>query len=564
MLIYLKLVNFAIVEELEVEFGCGLTAITGETGAGKSLLVNALDFVLGGRASTELVRYGTDRTAVEAGFDVDLSEINWDRRDSLGINLEVDELLILRREFKSEGKGRAWLNGLPVPLRDMRDLGDSLVDIHGQHEHQSLLRPHAHLSLLDSFSDCVDVAKEVLRLRTEVDGLDRQIQQGEIQASERHRLLDYLQYQVLEIEKANLSVTEEEELLEERSRLGHVERLRELTSGVLCALVSDETDGVCASDLLGESFRYLEEAVDLDPVLADIRSGVERALSEVQDVMTSLERYVSDLEADPQRLEEVEHRLSQISVLKKKYGGSMDEILKTLTRLRMEIDGAERAVERIPEMRTMRENLMRQLRDQADVLSGCRRAGAMQLGEQISKELAELGLSQGVFSVDLQRHDGECPGRNGWESAEFLFSANPGEPLRPLRHIASGGEISRVMMALKTVLSEEDRIPTLVFDEVDANVGGRLGEVIGQKLGLISEKRQVLCITHLPQVAARADQHLKVAKNMQGDRTCVQLQPMEGEERLKEIASMLAGDAATDITMAQAAELFHRRESRFP
>jgi len=555
MLVYLKLENFAIVEELEVEFGLGLTAITGETGAGKSLLVNALEFVLGGRLTGDVIRHGSDSTTVEAAFDVPLPptiEVQW--REA-GLELEPDELLVLRRQMRSEGKGRAWLNGVSVPLREIRALGDFLVDIHGQHEHQSLLKASSHLVLLDAFSDSQDLAQEVARLRGEWDQLKREMERLQGRASERQQRMDFLQYEVKEIEKADLDEEEEEALVEERNRLCHVERLGECAAASLQAVGGSDSESPCARDLLAETLHYLEEAATLDPGLEDPRLGCERALAETQDVLAALEKYVADLEADPRRLEEVEGRLALISRLKKKFGDSVPEILGILEKLRAELEELSHAEERIPELKEAEAELLQGLKGQADVLSGCRRAGAMRLGDQVSKELTELGLSQAVFEASLERQEEGVPSRTGWEGAEFLFSANPGQPPRPLRHVASGGEMSRVMMALKTVLSKEDQIPTLVFDEVDANVGGRLGDVIGQKLDLLSQNRQVLCITHLPQVAARARQHLRVNKRVMDDSTQVDMEALSGETRVKEIASMLAGDAATEITMAQAAEL---------
>lgn len=569
MLRELAVRNFAVIDQVRVPFGPGLNILSGETGAGKSILVDALTLLLGGRAQTDLIRTGADSATVSAAFDLGPESPGALTLTALGYPLGSEEGLILRREISRSGRGRAHLNDAPATVALLEDLGEALVEIHGQHEAQSLLRPSRHLDLLDGYAG-LKVPRDQVRSGYEewltlARGLD------ELRRRERERLEreDLLRFQMQEIEAAALKPGEEEELQQERRRLQFAEKLLHGTSRALGALY---TDAGAASSQGAEALRALRDLTRVDQALGPVVETLEAALVQLDDVALQIRAYRDRVEADPGRLEVLEQRLEELSRLKKKYGGSAADVLAYRQAIEKEAEELGRIEERTRELEEKIEGIRHDLEGRALELSRGREQAARKLEDLVAKELKDLGMAKTRFAVHLLREGGDGPGprigKDGWrlgprgiDRGEFFISPNPGEEPRPLARIASGGEFSRIMLALKTVVALTDAVPVLIFDEVDAGVGGRTGGVIGKKLKHIARARQVICITHLPQIACYADQHLRVEKSVRGGTTQVRVGALEGEARVQEIARMLGGEKLTEISVTHARELLRQAKA---
>lgn len=565
MLVDLFVRNFALFEEAEVEFGPGFNVLTGETGAGKSLLVGTITFVLGAKAGAELVRRGAREAIVEATFDVSNAPLARRAAEEAGFEPE-DGLLTFSRELSASGRSRFRINGRTATLSVVRSIARFLIDVHGQHEHQSLLDVGRHLDFLDSLG-----GEKVESLRREVEGLYREwralLEERErIVSSERERAqrLDLLQFQRREIDAANLRPGEEEELRREREILANAERLHEAAAAAY-KLAYESEEGQAAADLLGEAAEALEGAVGIDGRLKGPLEALSQAMSLVEEAARELADYVESLEFDPRRLEEVESRLDLIERLKRKYGDTVEAVLEYRRQIEQEIEELSTAEERLEEVERRISEVGRELAERAKRLSEERRKLARELSRRMRGELSELAMPQAKFEVALRVEPSEegiewdgrkvAIGPRGADKVEFLFSANPGEPPGPLSKIASGGEMSRVMLALKSVHAWESQVPTLIFDEIDIGIGGRTALAVAAKLRKVADRTQVLCVTHLPQIASLADHHFVVEKVEEGGRTRIVVEKLAEEERAREIARMLGGEELTPVTLRHAEEL---------
>lgn len=548
MLVELAVENFALVEKVRLSFGGGLNLLTGETGAGKSILLDALGMVLGERASGELVRHGCERARVEAAFQIEAPEPRLRAAlETTGIEPE-DGLLILTRELSATGKSQARVNGRPVTVGTLKTLGDALVDIHGQHEHQSLLATERHADLLDLWAG-PDVQKKkaaVLDAHETARAARREWEALLVDARERTRTLDLLSYQQSEIEAAAPKEGEDETLAAEKIRLGSAERLHAAAAHAYAAL----RDGG-AIEALGSATAEIERASRLDPSLSGLLETLQSALYAADDAARDVRTYRDSVEFQPERLEEIEARLDTLKTLKRKYGETLADVLAYQREIRGRLETLENAEERLGALEAATKEAEAELKARCAALTEARKKAATPFAKAIQTELKDLAMTATRFSVSIEPKE---PGASGADAVELLISPNPGEPLRPLVKIASGGELSRVMLALKSVMAKNIAPPVMVFDEIDAGIGGRTGTVLAEKLSALSMRAQTLCITHLPQIAAKGNAHFFIEKRVEGKRTSVHVAPLEGEARIAEIARMLGGDA-TDAVLKHAKEL---------
>lgn len=555
MLTELHVENFALIDRLDVRFGEGLTVLTGETGAGKSIIVDALNAVLGERTDPDCVRSGCDRALVQAAFDLSGSPEVQAQLEEAGLGR--DEMLIVSREVTAQGRSQCRVNGRLTTLGLLRELTALLADVHGQHEHQLLLSPAWQLELLDAFAG--ETALE-LRSRYSSEWGAFQKAASELQSlvsdeRERSRLADLYRFQVGEIEAAGLRPGEEEELRQEAVRLANLEKL--FVAAAQCAelLSGDESDYPGAVAAAGQAMKALESVASYDPGIAELHSLLESAVVSLEEALSGVRRWRDGLDVSPERIDQVQSRLDLISSLKRKYGDTVEDVLAYRDRVAAELDGLERSDERRRDLEAERDRARRQVEDLGQQLSTVRRAAAETLGRRVQDELQELGMQGSRFHVAVE----QVPrGPRGQDRVEFLISANPGEPLKPLARVASGGEASRTMLALKVAATECDPVKTLVFDEIDTGIGGRTANTVGEKLRAISRGRQVLCVTHLPQIARFADHHLKVEKGEEAsgaERTVISVRALEGEERVGELARMLGGSEESEAAVRHAREL---------
>lgn len=553
MLKLLKISNIALVTTAELELGPGLTLLTGETGAGKSILIDALGLVLGARASSDLIRTGSDRAVVEAVVE---SEQAREALDRLGLPADEDEIIV-RREVHASGKGRATVNGALVPANVLRELAPHLAVIHGQHEPQGLLDPETHLDVVDQHAgvDRAAVAEAHARLRqieAEIDGLRRDRRE-----SERRR--EMLEYQAAEIEKAGLRGGEEDALRAEKAVQANAGKLAALSSEAYALLYED--DGAALARLR-QAYRKIEELSSIDRRFQTQLEGREAVVAQLDELALFLRDYQEGLQVIPGRLDEIEARLALIERLKRKYGATEGEVLAFEERCRGELQRLASPEEAQRVLEQERAAVAARFLEKATVLSRKRRAAAKDLEKKVEAELALLAMEKTRFRVrfDPDIPPGDAADTSGWterglENAEFLLSPNPGEELRPLARIASGGELSRILLALKSVATLDAAGQTLVFDEVDAGIGGRVAEVVGRKLRAMAERHQVVCVTHLPQIASFADTHYVVRKRVERGRTLTELERVEDGDRVEEVARMLGGETVTDTARKHAREM---------
>jgi DNA repair protein RecN (Recombination protein N) len=573
MLVELRIENFAIIHRLQLELADGLVTFTGETGAGKSIILDAIETLLGGKADPTFIRSGADRASVEGTFRIPeavrgpVMEIL--EREDLA---EDPNYLVLERDIRREGRTSSRVNGRSASLGLLKELGAYLVDIHGQSEHLSLLNVRSHQALLDRYagneaalSTYQETYRQLVAARRDLDAVRQAEQDSE-------RRLDLLNYQVQEIDTTALQPGEDEDLRQDRTRLANAESLASLAQEALAALEEGTPEAPSATDLLGEAVQALAGLSRIDASRADLSSQAELAMDTLAEIARDLRDYVERIEYNPRRLEQIEERLDLIQNLKRKYGGSIEAVLAFGENARQQLDTITHAGERIAELEAEERRLLEILSTQGMELSKRRHAVAGELARAIETELADLRMAGARFAVDLQTRadpDG-VPAEGGKRLAfdatgldrvEFLVAPNPGEGLKPLARTASGGETSRLMLALKNVLARADFVPTLIFDEIDQGIGGRVGVVVGQKLWRLGRAHQVLVVTHLPQLAAYGDQHYRVAKRIVEGRTLTQVEPLAGDARRDELAQMLGG--VTEGTLRSADEILEaaRQES---
>ncbi|GIV11138.1 MAG: DNA repair protein RecN [Fimbriimonadales bacterium] len=548
MLHALHIENWAIIDRLEVRFAAGLNALTGETGAGKSILMDALNLALGERADPTMIRTGAERLRVSAVFELPHDPDLHALLSELGVEPEAG-MLYLNREVQVGGRSIARINGQPTPLSILKTIGERLVDLHGQHEHQSLLKPSSHLEFLDRWlgDPALQLREQVRQAVQALRRAERELQELTEREREREQMLDLYRFQVDEIRNAALQVGEDEQLETEERRLTHAEKLIALAGGVYDALMQENG----AYDQAALASRSLTEIARIDPSVSEWGDMLEGALAQIEEVARSLRAYAETIEYDPARLEEVIARLELIKRLKRKYGDTIAAILAYADDAEGKLHALETQSERRDALETQLAALHAQASALCEQLTTLRRAGAEQFAQTVQAHLRDLAMARAQFQVAVRPKPIDATGA---DSVEFLFSANPGEPPRPLNKIASGGEMSRVMLALKTALANAAPVPTLVFDEIDAGIGGRTAHTVGEKLSQLAQHCQILCITHLPQIASRAASHLLIEKQTDGDTTRVQIHTLVGEARVQEIARMLAGEP-TETALQHAREL---------
>jgi DNA repair protein RecN (Recombination protein N) len=553
MLTELRILNFAIIDRLELNFTSGLITFTGETGAGKSIIIDAVETVIGGRADANLIRTEADRAVIEATFQIPpalrphLIEIL--EREEL---LDSSETVTLGREIRRSGRSVARVNGRSVNTGLLDELGSYLVDIHGQSEHLSLLRVRQHIKLLDNFASLDNQLEEYQNVYRKLQSIRKELERLRQSESEAARRADLLTYQIQEIDGARLKPGEEEELKDERNRLANAESLAELAAGALLALDEGTPEAPSITDLLGEVTRSLTALARLDPAQNELDEQASLLFENLAELSRSLRDYHENIEFNPQRLDHVEERLNLLQTLKRKYGPDIQTIVAFAEQARHDLEEITHSEERIEQLQIEENLLLAGLSRTGQQLSHLRQEAAVRLSKAIEAELGDLQMEAAQFRVDFkQRPDSDgveldsgervAFDGSGLEQVEFMVAPNPGEGFKPLVKIASGGETSRLMLALKNVLASADQTPTLIFDEIDQGIGGRVGAVVGKKLWTLARKHQVLCITHLPQLAAYGEQHYQVQKRVEEGRTSTVVSEVKGQERMDELAQMMGG-----------------------
>ena len=538
MLVVLNIKNFALIQELSVEFGAGFNILSGETGAGKSILIDTIDYVLGGKFSKELIRYGEDKTYVEAIFDMENNEIYTLLND---LNIENDELLVVSRETTISGKSIIKVNGKTIVLSQLKKIREKLLDIHGQHQNQSLLSKGTHILYLDEYnSENISPLLEQFEIfKNRYSEIEDKI--NELKGNEdREKLLDYIKFQIEDIEKAKLKPGEEEDLREQYNILANAEKI---------------------SSSLINSYNYLNNNPQGNSVLELLSKVIsELSHSEVEEAYYLLEESTRDIRDianevyyDENELAAINERIYEISLYKKKYGNSIDEILQFLEKLKNQYDEFINSEEIILKLKKELSVIEKEMKDIGLKLHEFRCMSAKDLEVRIKEELSYVGLEKAIINIDVNLSE-EANSR-GYDDVQFLISANPGEPLKPLEKVLSGGELSRIMLALKCVFVDKDKIPTLIFDEIDTGISGAIGKRVGEKMYQVSVKHQVLCITHLPQIAALSDNHYFVSKKVENGKTFTQIRMLNEEDKVCEIAKMIGGDNLSDVAIDNSREM---------
>ncbi len=561
MLTHLHLRNFAIVDRLDLELGAGLTVLTGETGAGKSILIDALNLALGDRASQALLRPGTSRTEVGAQFVPESGS----RADAWLKENELDETTgecLLRRTIGQDGRSRAYINGRPVPVQMLRHLAERLVDIHGQHAHQSLLRRDAQREILDARTGDIEGIEGVEGSCRRYRSLTAELEGEAGDEGERKDRMEFLSWQIRELEAVNPSVEEFDELLAAHKVLGHGAELLEAGGRALDALDAD--DAPSAIDLAASAVSEVSRMAPYLPETNEIRELVEGALIQLEEASATLRRTRDRIDVDPDRLAQLDARLAELHASARRHRAEPRELADVLHRLREEREGLARSETRRVELGALIEAAVEDYRRAAKRVSEGRSAAAAALGTEIQASLRQLGMQNARFRIDVVPEPEGPPAPHGNDRIDFLVSANPGQPLRSISRVASGGELSRISLAVQASASHRAGVATLIFDEVDAGIGGRVAGIVGRRLRALSDARQVLCVTHLPQIASQAHHHISVEKRATGNETTAVTSPLSGELRVRELARMLAGAEPTSQSLAHAREMLERRRAAGP
>ncbi|MDD5670966.1 MAG: DNA repair protein RecN [Candidatus Omnitrophica bacterium] len=555
MLSQLIIRNFALIDDLSLELLPGLNVLTGETGAGKSILIDALQLVLGERCDAQKIRDKSRACFIQAAFSV--SEEFLKKGECLAPFLkDGDDYLILRREITAEGKSKASINDQMVNLSTLKEIGQYLVDVHGQHDHQRIFNPASHLELVDRYAHGMPPHAKYQnnldaynRLYRDYEELQRQKHEILSQQQDKDREIDLLTYQVNEIERCKPQEGEDQTLEAERIRLAHAEKLHEITARILSAF--DEGDS-SISNQLGKTFRDWTEWSRIDESIRPLQTEVQNLQAGIEEMIRSVRDYQEGLSFDSSRLEDIQQRLDALAMIKKKYGGCLTVALDFLKEAKRKLDLLVNSEVRERDIDQKLGLMMPEIQRTADELTGIRKKAMTQLGKAVEDELKDLAIRHAKFEC---LHEKTEFGPWGRDRIEFMLSPNAGEPMRPLIQIASGGEASRIMLAIKRTLARADMVPTLIFDEIDANIGGRLGEKVGRKVKDIASERQVVLITHLPQIASFADNHIKVLKKVERQKTYVTYQNLKGDERIQELAQMMSGDRESSISLEHAREM---------
>jgi len=551
MLTELHIQNFAIIDKLDLRFGPGLIILTGETGAGKSIILDAVVMLIGGKADTTFVRADSDAAFVEGVF-----QLKGPEKEAVHEVLKREELMddpdyvTLMREVRKEGRSVARVNGRTVNVGLLKELGALLIDIHGQAEHLSLLDPRAHLGLLDRYAEVTKPLNDYRQTYHSLLSLRRELSDLRKAQFDADRRTEMLTYQVEEIESARLKAGEDEDLRKERDRLANAESLAQNAQEALAVLEEGSPETPAATDLVGQAAQALAALAKIDAAQAEMANQAELMLDTMSDIIHSLRNYLEEIEFNPKRLDDVEERLDLIHSLTRKYGGNIPAVIAYGEDAKKQLETITGAADRINELEMQEAKLLEKLSKQGTTLSEKRKSAAIEMSKGIELELDDLKMASAQFGVDFQTKpdvnglplaDGTriAFDQNGFDRVEFLVAPNPGEGLKPLAKIASGGETSRLMLGLKNVMARADEVPSLIFDEIDQGIGGRVGMVVGQKLWNLSRLHQVFCVTHLPQLAVFGDQHYQVQKLVDKGRTLTRVEPLEGEARLLELSQML-------------------------
>lgn len=552
MLELLHIENIAIIEAADIEFAPGFNALTGETGAGKSIVIDSLSAVLGQRTSRELIRTGADKAFVSAAFSGMAPELT----ETLGIQPEADGTLLLQREIQTDGKNVCRVNGRPVTVGQLRALGAQLLNIHGQHDGQQLLDEEQHIVYLDSFGRVESLAITYAEKYKNFTDIRRQIGALQMDEAEKARRVDTLQYQIEELRRAKLTPGEEEELTARRGMLRNAEKFLDAVAGADYALNGDDSGGGALSAL-----RQAQDALGgvrhLDDAFGQLYERLGEAYSEVYDIAATVEDKRGELDVSPGELDRVESRMDLLYRLKKKYGATVEDMLDYQARCEAELAQIEDAGDTLVRLEQALSKAEKGARQAAQALSDARKAAADRLTAQILTELQQLDMGKIRFAVDFAEKPLDS---DGMDTVRFLMSANVGEELRPIHKIASGGELARIMLAMKNVLSEQDHVGTMVFDEVDTGVSGRAAQKVAEKMARISRRKQVLCVTHLPQLAAMADTHFSVEKGERGGRTYTEVWRLDREQRRRELARLTGGSHVSQTMLDGAEELLVQAE----
>lgn len=559
MLQSLYLENIALIEKLGIELFPGFNVLTGETGAGKSIIIDAVNFVLGERTSRDLIRNGAARAKVEAVFNLNEGDAAFAALDALGIEYDGNEL-ILSRELSAAGRNACRVNGTLVPVASLKSVSDTLVDIHGQHEHQALLDAENHISYLDAYchAESLPIIEKIDAIVSRRNELMLKRNSGFSSEREREREMDMLRYQIEEIASANLEAGEEERLNAEKTVLLNAERIRTALETAHMALSgAEEGSALSAIDTARRSMR---DIAALNKDYEALGDKIEELYYAAEDISFVLRDTSENVESDMQRLEEIEQRLKLISDLKRKYGRTVEDVIDFGKDAGTKLNELENAEALAAELDAKLDKLKAEYNVAADELSKVRRAARDRLKRDVLNELKDLGMAKAMFDVALSDASGGEPRKGGRETAEFMLSANPGEPLKPLEKVASGGELSRIMLCFKSIFADNDRVPTLIFDEIDTGISGRTAAVVGEKMLGIAKKHQVICVTHLAQIAALAEAHLMVRKYDDGKNTFVETRQLNEEEKVQRIAQMMDGESDSPSALTHARELIARAD----
>jgi DNA repair protein RecN (Recombination protein N) len=570
MLKNLRIRNYALVEDLEVEFDSGLNVLTGATGAGKSIIVGAVNLVLGERASSDVIRTGFDNAMVEATFELRPDRVFKNLLSQLGINCP-DDILIIRREVSGpakrdssdKGVSRCFLNDRQMTLGSLKSIGDRLADLHGQHEHQSLLNAERHIEYLDHYSDLDDLLASVSHDYHRLKEKQKQLYELEKSKKQDQERKDLYDFQIKEIEQANLSWGEEEKLIQDKKILESIEELYQLSSSIYQNLHEGEGS---IQERLAISSKEIKKGKELDSRLKEPAESLDSCLIQLQELSRFLEGYKDSLEFDPERLEMIRERLNLINTLKKKYGNTIDEILTYAQKIKEDLNRIENKDQIISGLKEEIKRLSDTFKKDSLLLSQKRKTKGIDLAKKIQATLSGLGMNKTKFEVKITSQEDEnglleMGGRRyfadekGMDRVEFFVSPNPGEELKPLAKIASGGEISRIMLALKSILAKADQVSTMIFDEIDVGIGGEVASAVGKSLKNLASSHQVIVITHLQQIASLADHHFKVFKESSKGRTITQIKKLKEKERVNEIARMISGEKISELALKQAEEM---------
>lgn len=557
MLTHIHIWNFAIVEQLDIEFDSRLTVLTGETGAGKSILLDALNLALGDRADSSVIRHGNDRAEISVSFSLhDAPEaLAWLHEHEM----QSEDECIIRRTISRNSSSRAFINGIPATVQQLRELGEMLVDLHGQHEHQSLLQREIQRQLLDDYANHKDLLQQVASGYQTWQDLQAQWQRLSSANKDRDSRLELLRYQVQELESLNLQAGEAEELEGEHKRLANASHLLQTVQQTLGTLEENEDSAV--QQALTQCHGDIDDLARVDSRLQPITELLGNALIQVQEGISELRHYADHLELDPERLQEVEQRINAMHTLSRKHRVEAEDLVQLLPTLQQERDDLEQADMKLDGLQKQIQQAKETFRKRAAKLTQSRNKTAKQLSGKISDAMQGLSLQGGKFDVQLENLPEARWNAQGCEQIEFLVSANPGQPLKPLLKVASGGELSRISLAIQVITAQAARIPTLIFDEVDVGIGGRVAEIVGLQLRALGQHRQVICVTHLPQVAALGHHHLQVSKQTGKDTTVTEIKQLDNQQRIDEVARMLGGIEITDQTLSHAREMIERAQA---